>query len=362
LQQKLNQELEKYFGLVRDERLDVVRSTLQHLELIGEKFPAFIGWVIGEVWVNNRGQVDSDKTLEGVCHRSFIELWMIGWLAKNGNLWLREISELDLRNYGVNVFPSSFQYLENLRSLRLEGNPLLSLWSSVEQVSIDQHQLNRLALISSKLDVHPEVSLDFSGFVEDDSIPWDSLESISNDVVSLRISNPAMEEIPSWVQHFSVLRKLDLSGSKLTVIPEWLGEMNQLKVLNIGEQCHRNRVFLPDSLQNLVELQSLGLRRVGLSVLPEWIESLIALQSLQLYGNDLKQIPDWVRNLRFLNDIELAGNPLHEVPQVLCKMPTLEKVVLHLLPDENGFTQRHIAEELSARCPDIEIKRRCAFR
>ena len=45
--QRIQQELELFSELLQDQRLDVVRKAVEHLEEIGGKLPAFIGWLIG---------------------------------------------------------------------------------------------------------------------------------------------------------------------------------------------------------------------------------------------------------------------------------------------------------------------------
>ena len=60
MQQKLNAELQRFSVLLSQHRIEVVRGALNKLEEIGEKFPAFVQWLLGAVEVNNRGQIVSN--------------------------------------------------------------------------------------------------------------------------------------------------------------------------------------------------------------------------------------------------------------------------------------------------------------
>src|SRR4051794_31301868 len=51
---------------------------------------------------------------------------------------------------------------------------------------------------------------------------------------------------------------------------------------------------LPDSLGQLVDLESLDLSGNALTTLPDWIARLSRLKRLMLVGNALTTLPDWI--------------------------------------------------------------------
>ena len=356
MQQKLNRELEQYARLLQEQRLDIVSKTLAHLEKIGDKFPAFIGWVIGTVNVDGLGRIEFDSPLNTAPHSAFIQLWMIGWQAKHGHLWLRHIAELDLRGLGIIEFPNTMKYLTRVKRLRLEGNPVYSLYSGIEWVSIDQNQIHRFAWICKRMEQPPEIAVDFSEYLGDESIIWSSLQDLCN-VVSIHLRNPAVQEVPSWIRKVSSLRELQLAGCRIREIPKWIEELVHLQILNIGDQRHNDKIVLPESMGNLINLRSLGLSGMGLSSLPDCLSSLVRLKVLYLDTNQLDSLPLWMEKLQELQVLWLTGNPLKEFPRVLSLFPQLKQVALHLMADNTGYSQHNIALELKRCVPHIKIIR-----
>jgi len=356
LQQRLNREMEQYTKLLQEHRLDVVSRTLAHLETIGHKFAAFIGWVIGEVNVDNQGRIIAEGPLSNAHHRAFIQLWMLGWQAKQGHLRLRTIVELDLRGMGVVEFPSTMKYLTNLRRLRLEDNPVYSLWPTIEWVSIDHQQIHRFAWICKKLDSPPQLAVDFSGYLGDESIIWGSLQELPN-IVSVQLNHPAVEVVPSWIRNLSALRHLDLKGCRINQLPDWIGELKHLEMLDLGCQLHQQKIILTSALGRLQKLRILGLSELNLSSLPAWMSSLSLLEVLYLDGNRLSSLPDWLEKLSKIRVLWLTGNPILKFPAVLQSLPQLEQVALHLLLDRSGHSQQFIAERLRLWSSEIQILR-----
>jgi len=79
------------------------------------------------------------------------------------------------------------------------------------------------------------------------------------------------------------ITQLDLSG-RVTVLPESIGQLHHLQVLN----CYRNRLqALPESIDQLQNLQTLWCSGNQLVALPESIGQLRNLQKLYCQNNQL---------------------------------------------------------------------------
>lgn len=79
------------------------------------------------------------------------------------------------------------------------------------------------------------------------------------------------------------LRYLNLSGKKISTIPESIGLLTYLQTLNLSDN--------------------------QITELPESMGKLIRLQSLSLFNNQLKELPESVLKLPELKWIHLLGNP-----------------------------------------------------
>ncbi len=74
-------------------------------------------------------------------------------------------------------------------------------------------------------------------------------------------------------------RTLDLSGLKLTKLPESVGQLSQLRVLNVS----RNQLTaLPESVGQLSQLQELSVSANQLTALPESVGQLSQLRVLNV--------------------------------------------------------------------------------
>lgn len=100
------------------------------------------------------------------------------------------------------------------------------------------------------------------------------------------------------------------SSTSLTTLPETLGNMDQLKTLNL----HSNALTsLPASIANLTLLEELHLHGNQLTSIPSEIESLENLKILNLHANQLTSLPEEVYNLSNLEALIISYNDLTEI-------------------------------------------------
>lgn len=148
--------------------------------------------------------------------------------------------------------------------------------------------------------------------------------------------------------------RLDLSAqwyfektSKLTELPESLGQLTQLQALDLS---NNQLTTLPDSLGQLTKLQSLNLSHNPLSSLPGFIGRLQRLEVLDLGCNTRRQegisldsddspssyaiydevrerigsLPEELFDLSNLRRLDLSGNTLTAIPSGISKLISLE--------------------------------------
>ena len=116
-------------------------------------------------------------------------------------------------------------------------------------------------------------------------------------VVELNLSYYKLHKIPIQVLKFKKLRECYLDGNLLTI--------------------------LPDSIQALKEIKYLGLSHNKITTISKKIESLKKLQSLNLSYNLLEYLPDTIGELKSLKILNISNNPLKIIPKSLEKLSRL---------------------------------------
>ncbi|KAI4795164.1 hypothetical protein KUCAC02_031599 [Chaenocephalus aceratus] len=100
------------------------------------------------------------------------------------------------------------------------------------------------------------------------------------------------------------------------------------KYCQIKEWCldlHDNKLTsLPEDIGKLASLQILNVEKNRLKALPESIGELRLLQTLNLKGNSLSELPSTVGSLRSLRTLDLSDNNIVQLPKALVYIRTLE--------------------------------------
>src|SRR5579863_5439376 len=98
---------------------------------------------------------------------------------------------------------------------------------------------------------------------------------VENDaVVALSLRYCALDALPDSLDQLPNLQRLDVSGNQLTSLPECLGNLLQLKKLYVD---HNQLTSLPASLGNLRHLEEIHLDANQLASLPKNIGQLTNL-------------------------------------------------------------------------------------
>ncbi|WP_167530916.1 leucine-rich repeat domain-containing protein [Paraburkholderia agricolaris] len=146
----------------------------------------------------------------------------------------------------------------------------------------------------------------------------ESLGEVGEIKLKLRLAKLGLEEAPPVLpdlqdlceQHGVVLDELDLSGNKLTVLPESVGKLRALTSLSLSG----NRF----------------------TEIPSPVKNLSALQTLQAFENNIQSVPDWLPELGNLRFLLLAANSITKIPASLLRCENLTVVTFDFNPIKEG--------------------------
>jgi hypothetical protein len=140
-------------------------------------------------------------------------------------------------------------------------------------------------------------------------------------VKELSLRNAGLEAVPREVfAHAATLEQLDLSGNRITTLPDEFTELRSLRRLFLSN--NPIEVF-PRVLGQLPHLEMVGLkscrlRRVDEDALPQQLRWLI------LTDNQLESLPESLGHRPRLQKLALAGNRLRSLPRSLVNATALE--------------------------------------
>ncbi|MFZ5881601.1 MAG: leucine-rich repeat domain-containing protein [Chloroflexota bacterium] len=170
-------------------------------------------------------------------------------------------------------------------------------------------------------------------------------QALQSGATELDLRSMKLTELPESIGQLKQLRKLDLGGdswkdekNQLTTLPPSLGQLTQLTELNLSSN---QLTTLPPSLGQLTQLTSLDLSSNQLTTLPDWLGQLTQLTSLNLSSNKLTTLPDSLGQLTQLTELNLSNNKLTTLPDSLGQLTQLQTLNLSnnqltALPDSLG--------------------------
>ena len=127
--------------------------------------------------------------------------------------------------------------------------------------------------------------------------------------------------LPIAIKQLSALKVLILRYNQIHNLPEWLGNLTALEILNININ---NLIELPLSIGRLTNLKELLLWKNELRTLPDSIGFLKRLTKLNLRLNQLDTLPPSFGNLSSLKDLNLHDNKLKCLPNSFPMLKSLE--------------------------------------
>lgn len=123
-------------------------------------------------------------------------------------------------------------------------------------------------------------------------------------VFRLRLRGKRLDKFPEEIARFKHLRELDLSNNRITQLPPWIGQLEQLEILRLG----RNRLSgIGKEVTRLKQLKYLDLGMNQIEALPFEIGELSALEFLQVWGNELTALPESITRLEHLRWLDMRN-------------------------------------------------------
>lgn len=156
-------------------------------------------------------------------------------------------------------------------------------------------------------------------------------------LVELDLSGNKISEIPEEIGDLGLLEVLDLRGNLISSLPESICRLEKLRILGLdGNKLSEFELKNIDKLRNL---HTLSIRNNNLTKLPEEIDRLENLYYLYSMHNKLTRLPEKIGGLKRIEEADFSDNLITEIPRSIGNLKTLktldfESNKLTLLPSE----------------------------
>lgn len=161
--------------------------------------------------------------------------------------------------------------------------------------------------------------------------------------LSLDFRKKQLTEFPAEIRLQPDVTHLNLSGNRISAIPEWIGELKNLEVLYMNDnaltdispltavstlvvlELNKNKITrLPEGIINWKKLRRLKVSDNMLQFIPETIGGLEELERLSLGNNLLLVLPDSIAMLDKLEMMLVSDNRLQHLPLSIGALKTLK--------------------------------------
>lgn len=160
------------------------------------------------------------------------------------------------------------------------------------------------------------------------------IQQLSGKLTSLVLNKNRLTELPDEVGKLSHLKLLDLSGNALGSLNPSVCQLTELLTLNL---CQNELEALPD-LAGLTNLHELLLTSNKLTSLPVGLAGLEHLATIQADHNQLALLPEDIDRISMLKVLNMADNALTELPPGLVTLDKLKVLDLR----GNKFSDRRL--------------------
>ena len=207
-----------------------------------------------------------------------------------------------------------------MQKLDLSGNQLTELPPDLSQL-----QLETLDLSDNQLTELPPEFGQMRPSVYSDLV---SLGDAYLFNLKLNLSGNRLTDLPDALLQLDHLTELNLSGNRLTEFPSdlfWMAKLSRLTDLNLGDN---QLTALPDTFFRMDRLRSLNLSGNRFATVPPAIGDLTSVVHLGLDDNQLTELPPELGQLSKLVSLDLSGNRLTALPPELKRSSRLRHLNL----------------------------------
>ncbi len=171
----------------------------------------------------------------------------------------------------------------------------------------------------------------------------------------LNLSLTKLTHLPNEIGNLKNLTKLNLAASLITSLPASIGELQALQELNLS---FTKLTHLPNEIGNLKNLTELELAASMITSLPASIGELQALQELNLRSPKLTHLPNEIGNLKNLTKLNLACSRITSLPASIGELQALQELDLEYaklahVPNEIGIFKNLTKLKLAGSMPKL---------
>ena len=259
---------------------------------------------------------------------------LLNWIKEN-NLFTAKLSEHDTRPTYLALTNIETEYKNIIDSLDIERvkkiTKIYITESNIEEIPsffiyfpalIELNIGNNSKIINLPKNIGDYINLEKIIFSSNIKFLPDSLKNLKN---LKELNLPNLNKIPTWIEKFTKLEKLDLSFNELEYLPFNLNYLKNLKELILG---NNNLEELPSCIGNLKELEKLDIMNNKLTKVPKSLKNLKKLKELYLGGNNLKELPQWIGNYYKLEDLSIHECELLEIPIWIKNFTNLKRLAI----------------------------------
>ncbi|KAF3790375.1 Disease resistance protein [Nymphaea thermarum] len=269
---------------------------------------------------------------------------------------LQKLIELCLHGTKIDALPHSMRSLQKLEILSLNGYEKLQMLPTVAtasgevegQILEEASQLRALLDFIGNLKNLSELRLCQNMLAK--NIPDQSVGSLTN-LEKLQVGG-ALRELPNAISNLTKLCELDLSGSNIELLPESIGFLQNMKILNL-EDCKMLKC-LPESIGSLTRLEELNLGHCDtLRVLPSSIGDLRKLRDLVLAYVPIEELPNCIQFLESLTHLNISHCDKLETVLPLWELKSLERLTVGSILEVCGQGVANLVQ-MSAKSPHTQ--------
>lgn len=254
-----------------------------------------------------------------------------------------EIYSLNLSYNELSELPKELSQFINLQALNISGNRFKNKEKLIESLS---KLPNLMILVANRCNLRklPD-NISLLKGLEVLSIETNGLKELNQNIgdlsklkyLSVR-SNSYLKDLPKSVENLNCLQFLNVSASGLIRLRDELSSCSEL----ISIIANASKIeTLPEHIGNLVNLKYLNLAANKIEVLPISIGQLSELENLSLGTNDIRKLPKEISNLQKLHFLSLSFNRFKEFPRETLVLDSVYNLWLHnnsfkVIPTEVG--------------------------